>query len=106
MKRTAVLATVGLVLVLAGAASPQPRPLKVRLGVHASIMGAADVIALRQGYFKQAGLEGESRKFYLGKERRDAMIAGPIHITAAAPPPFPIVPDEGGPLFPVDLRPP
>src|SRR5215470_16665116 len=88
MKRGAVLATLGLVLVLAGAASPQSRPLKIRLGVHASIMGAADVIALRQGYFKQAGLEVESRKFFLGKEGRDAMIAGAIDVNATAPTPF------------------
>ena len=52
MKRGAVLATLGLVLVLAGAASPQPRPLKIRLGVHASIMGAADVIAIVEDYCK------------------------------------------------------
>jgi ABC-type nitrate/sulfonate/bicarbonate transport system substrate-binding protein len=88
MKRSAVLATLGLVLVLAGAASPQSRPLKIRLGVHASIMGAADVIAIRQGYFKQAELEVESRKFFLGKEGRDAMIAGAIDVNATAPTPF------------------
>ena len=35
----------------------QAKPLKIRLGVHASIMGAPDVIAIRQGYFKQAGLD-------------------------------------------------
>ncbi len=104
MKRTAVLATVGLVLVLAGAASPQPRPLKVRLGVHASIMGAADVIALRQGYFKQAGLEVESRKFFLGKEGRDAMIAGAIDINATAPTPFLIGLDKGVPFSAVAVN--
>ena len=48
-------------------------------------MGVADVIAMRQGYFKQAGLEVESRKFFLGKESRDAMIAGAIDINATAP---------------------
>src|SRR3989442_5201666 len=104
MKRTAVLATVGLVLVLAGAASPQPRPLKIRLGVHASIMGAADVIALRQGYFKQAGLEVESRKFFLGKEGRDAMIAGAIDINATAPTPFLIGLDKGVPYTAVAVN--
>jgi len=104
MKRTAVLATVGLVLVLAGAASPQPRPLKVRLGVHASIMGAADVIALRQGYFQQAGLEVESRKFFLGKEGRDAMIAGAIDINATAPTPFLIGLDKGVPFSAVAVN--
>jgi len=95
MKRSAVFAPLGLVLVLAGAASPQSKPLKIRLGVHASIMGAADVIAIRQGYFKQAGLEVESRKFFLGKEGRDAMIAGAIDINATAPTPFLIGLDKG-----------
>ena len=95
MKRGAVLATLGLVLVLTGAASPQSRPLKIRLGVHASIMGAADVIAIRQGYFKQAGLEVEWRKFFLGKEGRDAMIAGAIDVNATAPTPFLIGLDKG-----------
>ena len=104
MKRGAVLATLGLVLVLAGAASPQSRPLKIRLGVHASIMGAADVIAIRQGYFKQAGLEVESRKFFLGKEGRDAMIAGAIDINATAPTPFLIGLDKGVPYTAVAVN--
>jgi ABC-type nitrate/sulfonate/bicarbonate transport system substrate-binding protein len=104
MKRSAVLATLGLVLVLAGAASPQSRPLKIRLGVHASIMGAADVIAIRQGYFKQAGLEVESRKFFLGKEGRDAMIAGAIDINATAPTPFLIGLDKGVPYTAVAVN--
>ena len=104
MKRSAVFATLGLVLVLAGAASPQSKPLKIRLGVHASIMGAADVIAIRQGYFKQAGLEVESRKFFLGKEGRDAMIAGAIDINATAPTPFLIGLDKGVPYTSVAVN--
>jgi ABC-type nitrate/sulfonate/bicarbonate transport system substrate-binding protein len=104
MKRGAVLATLGLVLVLTGAASPQSRPLKIRLGVHASIMGAADVIAIRQGYFKQAGLEVEWRKFFLGKEGRDAMIAGAIDVNATAPTPFLIGLDKGVPFTAVAVN--
>ena len=104
MKRSAVFATLGLVLVLAGAASPQSKPLRIRLGVHASIMGAADVIAIRQGYFKQAGLEVESRKFFLGKEGRDAMIAGAIDINATAPTPFLIGLDKGVPYTSVAVN--
>jgi len=104
MKRSAVFATLGLVLVLAGAATPQSKPLKIRLGVHASIMGAADVIAIRQGYFKQAGLEVESRKFFLGKEGRDAMIAGAIDINATAPTPFLIGLDKGVPYTSVAVN--
>ena len=104
MKRVTVLATIGLVLVLAGTVSPQSKPLKIRLGVHSSIMGAADVIAIRQGYFKQVGLEVEARKFFLGKEGRDAMIAGAIDINATAPTPFLIGLDKGVPYTSVAVN--
>src|SRR5262245_66515528 len=70
------------------------KPLTIRLGVHTSIMGAADVIALRQNYFKQEGLEVEARKFFLGKEGRDAMIAGGIDINSTAPTAFMLGPDK------------
>jgi len=88
MKRSIRLGILGILGCLVGfteTVSPQAKPLKIRLGVHASIMGAPDVIAIRQGYFKQAGLEVEHRKFFLGKEGRDAMIAGAIDINATAP---------------------
>ena len=93
MKHARVVAgLVAVGLVVAGltrpAAEGQKKPLTIRLGVHTSIMGAADVIAIRQGYFKQEGLEVEARKFALGKEGRDAMIAGAIDINATAPTPF------------------
>src|SRR5437773_355203 len=83
--------TVAAGLLLVGAATmvdAQGKPLTIRLGVHSSIVGAADVIAVRQGYFKQEGLEVEARRFALGKEGRDAMIAGAIDINATAPTPF------------------
>src|SRR5262245_65859436 len=81
MKSPLVLGTLALVAGLLGlteTATPEAKPLKLRIGVHASIMGAPDVIAIRQGFFKQAGLDVEYRKFFLGKEGRDAMIAGAI----------------------------
>src|SRR5438093_8512659 len=91
MKRSRGLGILGILGCLGGfaeTAAPQAKPLKIRLGVHASIMGAPDIIAIRQGYFKQAGLDVEHRKFFLGKEGRDAMIAGAIDINATAPTPF------------------
>jgi NitT/TauT family transport system substrate-binding protein len=93
MKNARVVAgLVVVVLVVVGLALPvvegQKKPLTIRLGVHTSIMGAADVIAIRQGYFKQEGLDVEARRFALGKEGRDAMIAGAIDINATAPTPF------------------
>src|SRR5437867_7343290 len=107
MKRLIVLGTLGILGCLLGlteTASPQAKPLKIRLGVHASIMGAPDVIAIRQGYFKQAGLDVEHRKFFLGKEGRDAMIAGAIDINATAPTPFLIGLDKGVPYTSVAVN--
>ena len=103
MKRQLALGVVvilGLVLSLA-LLLPSPglaqKPLTVRLGVHTSLMGAPDVIAIRQGYFKQEKLEVEWRRFALGKEGRDAMIAGAIDINNTAPVPFMIGLDKGVP---------
>ena len=98
--------TVAAVLLLAGLAmvDAQPKPLTIRLGVHTSIMGAADVIAIRQGYFKQEGLDVDARKFALGKEGRDAMIAGAIDINATAPTPFLIGLEKGVPYSSVALN--
>jgi len=109
MKRSIGLAIVGILafgclVTFIETATPQAKPLKIRLGVHASIMGAPDVIAIRQGYFKQVGLDVEHRKFFLGKEGRDAMIAGAIDINATAPTPFLIGLDKGVPYTAVAVN--
>ncbi len=97
MKRgIGAIGVLGLVLGATVMASAQ-RPLPIRLGVHTSLMGAPDVIAIRQGYFKQEGLEVNWRRFALGKEGRDAMIAGAIDINATAPTPFLIGLEKGVP---------
>jgi len=94
--KTARLPSLCLVVLvlMATPASPQA-PLKIRLGVHTSTLGAADVMAIRQGYFKQEGLEVDWRRFVLGKDGRDAMIAGAIDINATAPTPFVIGLEKG-----------
>ena len=84
--RLALLGVLALALA-ATPATPQT-PKKIRLGVHTSTLGAGDVMAIRQGYFKQEGLDVEWRRFVLGKDGRDAMIAGAIDINATAPTPF------------------
>lgn len=109
MKRMRLLVglTVAAMLVVAGLTivdAQQKPPLTIRLGVHTSIMGAGDVIAIRQGYFKQEGLDIEARKFALGKEGRDAMIAGAIDINATAPTPFLIGLEKGLPYSAVALN--
>jgi len=105
-RRLLVGLTVAAVLLAVGPATvgAQGKPLTIRLGVHTSIMGAADVIAIRQGYFKQEGLEVDARKFALGKEGRDAMIAGAIDINATAPTPFLIGLEKGVPYSSVALN--
>lgn len=99
MRKALVLSVVislGLVGWLAGTA-PAQKPLKIRLGVHTSIMGAADVIAIREGHFKREGLEVEWRRVFLGKEGRDAMIAGALDVNSTAPTPFMIGLEKGVP---------
>ena len=98
-----VIAALALMLGSESLAQAQ-KPLKIRIGVHTSIMGAPDVIALRQGFFKQAGLEVEARKFFLGKEGRDAMIAGAIDVNATASTPFLIGLDKGVPYTSVAVN--
>ncbi len=95
-KGIVTLVTLVVVLGARSLASAQ-RPLTIRLGVHGAVQGAPDVIALRQGYFKQERLEVEWRRFGVGREGRDAMIAGAIDINATATTPFLIGLDKGVP---------
>lgn len=106
MKRGIALAVaIGLGLVLGlPEIAPAQRPLAIRLAVHTALMGVPDVIAIRQGYFKQEGLEVEWRRFALGKEGRDAMIAGAIDVNATAPTPFLIGLDKGVPYTAVAVN--
>src|SRR5436190_14587141 len=93
----AALAAILLALAITALAHAQAKPLHIRIAVHTSLMGAPDVIAIRQGYFKQEGLDVEWRRFALGKDGRDAMIAGAIDINATAPTPFLIGLEKGVP---------
>ncbi len=84
------IVTIGVLVLIIGAARAvsAQRPLTIRLGVHGAVQGAPDVIAIRQGYFKRERLEVEWRRFGVGREGRDAMIAGAIDINATATTPF------------------
>ena len=107
MMRKRFTALAALALVLAGGsivAGAQARPLTIRLGVHTQLMGVPDVIAIRQGYFKQEGLEVDWRRFALGKEGRDAMIAGAIDVNSTATTPFMIGLDKGVPYTAVAVN--
>src|SRR5437899_3130470 len=91
-----LLAVVMASVALATPAQPQ-KLVPLRIAVHTAVIGAADVIAIRQGFFKQEGLEVEWRRFVLGKDGRDAMIAGAIDVNHTAPTPFVIGLDKGVP---------
>jgi NitT/TauT family transport system substrate-binding protein len=97
-RRVTILAVLVVVLGADALAGAQSRPLHLRIAVHTQTVGAPDVIAIRQGYFKQEGLEVEWRRFALGKEGRDAMIAGALDINSTAPTPFLIGLDKGIPF--------
>src|ERR671930_2707727 len=99
--RLALLAVLALALAVPATAQA---PRKIRLGVHTDLMGAPDVIAVRQGFFKQEGLEVEWRRFALGKEGRDAMIAGAIDINSTATTPFLIGLEKGVPYTAVAVN--
>ena len=104
MKRGIV--TIGVLVLVLGAtpmASAQ-RPPTIRLGVHGAVQGVPDVIAIRQGYFKQERLEIDWRRFGVGKEGRDAMIAGAIDINATATTPFLIGLERGVPYTAVAIN--
>jgi ABC-type nitrate/sulfonate/bicarbonate transport system substrate-binding protein len=96
--RPSRLAVLGLLLlgVVATPASSQG-PVKIRLAVHTQTLGAPDVIAIRQGFYRQQGLDIDWRRFALGKDGRDAMIAGAIDINATASTPFLVGLDKGVP---------
>jgi ABC-type nitrate/sulfonate/bicarbonate transport system substrate-binding protein len=97
-RRGAALAAMLVTVTVAAFAHAQAKPLKLRIAVHTQTVGAPDVIAIRQGYFKQEGLDVEWRRFALGKEGRDAMIAGALDINSTAPTPFLIGLDKGIPF--------
>jgi len=97
-RRGALLAAILLAVAVTALAHAQGKPLHIRIAVHTQVMGAPDVIAIRQGYFKQEGVDVEWRRFALGKEGRDAMIAGALDINSTAPTPFLIGLDKGIPF--------
>src|SRR5574341_1423946 len=100
------LVTLSALLLVLGIApgSFAQKPLTIRLGVHGAVQGAPDVIAIRQGYFKQERLEVDWRRFGVGREGRDAMIAGAIDINATATTPFLIGLEKGVPFTAVAVN--
>jgi ABC-type nitrate/sulfonate/bicarbonate transport system substrate-binding protein len=100
------IAALGALILIFGASSLAlaQKPLTIRLGVHGAVQGAPDVIAIRQGFFKQEKLEVDWRRFGVGKEGRDAMIAGAIDVNATATTPFLIGLEKGVPYTAVAVN--
>src|SRR5256885_13730794 len=93
---------------LAATATPAQtqKLVPLRIAVHTAVIGAADVIAIRQGFYKQEGLDVEWRRVALGKDGRDAMIAGALGVNATAPTPFILRLEKGGPYTALAPQPP
>src|SRR5947199_8099001 len=91
---------------LAATATPAQtqKLVPLRIAVHTAVIGAADVIAIRQGFFKQEGLDVQWRRFALGKDGRDAMIAGAIDVNNTAATPFLVGLDKGVPYVAIAVN--
>ena len=83
------LLVVAALLVATATPAQTQKLIPLRIAVHTAVIGAADVIAIRQGFYKQEGLDVEWRRFALGKDGRDAMIAGALDVNATATTPSP-----------------
>ena len=95
--RIVVLLAVAAALLTMAVPAHTQKLMPLRIAVHTATIGAADVVAIRQGFYKQEGLDVEWRRFALGKDGRDAMIAGALDINATASTPFVIGLDKGVP---------
>lgn len=92
-----LLLAVVVVLLAATTPAATQKLMPIRIAVHTQVIGAADVIAIRQGFYKQEGLDVTWRRFSLGKDGRDAMIAGALDVNATASTPFVVGLEKGVP---------
>jgi NitT/TauT family transport system substrate-binding protein len=93
-RRTFVLGGVtGLGAMLAGRAGAATGP--VRLGYQVNIWGSLPVVALRAGVFEKLGLVVEGIQAPVGRQTRDAMVAGRIDFGTFAVPTFVLGAEKG-----------
>jgi sulfonate transport system substrate-binding protein len=107
MRKILLSIVVGVYLAgVMGAPTPATaqQPLSARLAVHTGMMGAADTIAVRMGYFEKDGLKADWKRFALGAQGRDAMIGGSIDINSTAVTPFLIGLEKGVPYTAVAVN--
>jgi ABC-type nitrate/sulfonate/bicarbonate transport system substrate-binding protein len=68
----------------------------LRLGYQVNIWGSLSVVALKSGLFEKAGLPVEGIRAPVGRQTRDAMVAGRIDLGTFAVPTFLLGVDKGG----------
>lgn len=68
----------------------------VRLGYQVNIWGSLSVVALKSGLFEKAGLPVEGVRAPVGRQTRDAMVAGHVDLGTFAVPTFLLGVDKGG----------
>lgn len=68
----------------------------VRLGYQVNIWGSLSVVALRSGLFEKMGLVVEGIQAPVGRQTRDAMVAGHVDFGTFAVPTFLLGADKGG----------
>jgi len=67
----------------------------IRLGFQVNIWGSLSVVALRLGIFEKVGLTVEGIQAPVGRQTRDAMVAGRIHFGTFAVPTFVLGAEKG-----------
>jgi len=88
-RRTFLAGLVALAVRPASAAEP------VRLGYQVNIWGSLSVVALRSGIFEKLGLAVEGIQAPVGRQTRDAMVAGRIEFGTFAVPTFLLGAEKG-----------
>ncbi len=68
----------------------------VRLGYQVNIWGSLSVVALKSGLFEKMGLPVEGIRAPVGRQTRDAMVAGRVDLGTFAVPTFLLGVDKGG----------
>jgi len=85
-------AAAGLLLTRWDARAAEP----VRLGYQVNIWGSLSVVALKSGLFEKIGLPVEGVRAPVGRQTRDAMVAGRVDFGTFAVPTFLLGVDKGG----------
>jgi len=96
MKRRTVVTGLGSVAVAVLLGGRETRPAEpLRLGYQVNIWGSVSVVALKAGLFEKLGLTVEGIQAPVGRQTRDAMVAGRIDFGTFAVPTFLLGAEKG-----------